>query len=359
MARYLINEKIVQHNINTVLAAADSFVIAVVKGNGYGFGLEWMARTAYERGIRTFAVTEPTDIPLVRSATSPESDILLLRSTALASELDAIVAQDGIATLGSTNAAKALEEVAATRQTRARAHIKVDIGLGRYGFFPDQLDEIAACYQLPHVNITGIYGHFSQSAAWQNRQQSLLELSRFDEVIEALNDRGIAVEGAHLANSPGLFNIPEAKKYGVRIGSAFTGRVNTAENVGLLRAGRLEAPIIETKFFPRGTPLGYGGNFKTTRDTQAAIIPTGTHDGWGMQVTPLPNFHTVLSSGKRLVDKRYYSVDIKGHNYPVLGSVDMSLALIDITDAPVAIGDIAAIDINPLMVASHVERVYL
>lgn len=358
MTIFSIDTAAVQHNIALVQEKAGVPVIAVVKGNGYGLGLEWLARQAYEGGIRHFAITEISDIEALRGATGPDADILMLRSTAVPEEAAAIVRAGCIASLGSTAAARALSEAAQAQGVRARAHLKLDCGLGRYGFFPTDLDAIAACFEMPSVDIEGIYGHFSQAAAWWNKEASYRELEAFKACVAALEARGLDVGMRHMANSPALLNIPEATFDAVRAGSALTGRVVTDNDPGLKRVGFLEAPVIDLKHFPKGTPMGYGGAFATSRDTLAAIVPIGTQDGFGLQVKPLADFHQVLSAGKRFLKHDAETVAIEGREYPVLGVVDMSLSMVDATDAPVSVGDTAVVDLNPLMVSARVPRVY-
>lgn len=358
MTTYVIDEAAVRHNIALTQQIAGVPVIAVVKGNGYGLGLSWLAEQAYEGGIRLFAITEISDIPALREAIGPHGDILMLRSTAVDEEAAAIAHAGCIASIGSTAAARALNEAAATIGVQARAHIKLDCGLGRYGFFPDDLDAIAACFALKHVTVEGIYSHFSQASAWWNKDKSYRELDAFNRCIAALESRGYSVGMRHMANSPALLNIPEAKLDAVRAGSAFTGRVVTDNDPGLIRVGFLEAPVIDLKHFPKDTPMGYGGAFKTKRDTTAAIVPIGTQDGFGLQVKPLSDLHQVLAAGKRLAKHESAAVAIGGATYPVLGVVDMSLSMVDVTDSPVAVGETAVVDINPLLVSPRVPRSY-
>ena len=144
----------------------------------------------------------------------------------------------------------------------------------------------------------------------------------------------------------------------MRAGSAFLGRVITAADTGLERVGILEAPVIDVKDFPADTPMGYGGAFRTKRATRAAIVPVGTQDGFGVQVKPLSDFHQVLAAGKRWMQKSSETVTIEGRPYPVLGVVDLSLSMVDVTDGEVAPGAVARIDINPLFLSARTPREY-
>ena len=58
MAHFVVDSKAVAHNIDFVKRAAEVPIIAVVKGNGYGLGLTWLASLLQSSGITRFAITE-------------------------------------------------------------------------------------------------------------------------------------------------------------------------------------------------------------------------------------------------------------------------------------------------------------
>lgn len=163
MNRYVIDQKALERNIATVVEHCDVPVIGVVKANGYGVGLEAFASTLKAHGVKTFAITELSDIEPLKDVLSKDDDILMMRSTALPDELAAIVDANCIASVGSCSSAQALDEAAQHAGKRARCHIKMDTGFGRYGFFPDQMDEIASVFSLPNVDVQGIYTHFARA----------------------------------------------------------------------------------------------------------------------------------------------------------------------------------------------------
>lgn len=358
MAHFVIDSKAVAHNIDFVKKTARVPVIAVVKGNGYGLGLTWLAALLQSSGITRFAITEPSDIPALREAAGNAAEILLLRSTTLPEEVTAIVASGCAATIGSSQAAKILDDTATRLGIVAHAYVKIDIGLGRYGFFPNQMEEIIACYKLQHVQVDGIYGHFSH-ASQQNSNATHIELNRFNGCVDQIRHEKVNVGLRHIANSPALLNFPETHLDAVRVGSAFTGRVAARKANELKCASFLQAPVIDLKRFPKGTPMGYGGAYRTRRDTLAAIVPIGTQDGFGLQPAPLPTVPRALAMAKHALTNSHPAVQIGGRSYPVLGAVDMSLCMVDVTDCPITRGATARADVNPLMVPSDVERIYL
>lgn len=358
MTIYSIDSLKVEQNIQTLQRKAGVPLIAVVKNNGYGLGLEWLAKTTRDAGITQFAITELADIAPLRETVGNDADILMLRSTALYGELKVIIENNCIATIGSSAAAHALDLAANRLGIQARAHLKVDTGLGRYGFAPQKIQAIASCFALDGLRVEGIYSHFSDASDLNHPETSAQELATFKQCVISLQDRGFDTGIRHMANSAGLFNVSNSALDAVRIGSGFTGRIITREENRLQRIGVLESAVIDLKHFPKGSSLGYHGTYRTKRDTLASIVPIGTQDGFGLQVAPRPRFHQVLSTAKQCVLRKHATVAIEGVDYPILGVVDMSLCMVDVTDQPAHIGDRATADINPLMVNPRVLRIY-
>lgn len=115
MTIYSIDSLKVEQNIQTLQRKAGVPLIAVMKNNGYGLGLEWLAKTTRDAGITQFAITELADIAPLRETVGNDADILMLRSTALYGELKVIIENNCIATIGSSAAAHALD-LAANRR---------------------------------------------------------------------------------------------------------------------------------------------------------------------------------------------------------------------------------------------------
>ncbi len=356
MNRYVIDQKALEGNIATVIKHCDVPVIGVVKANGYGVGLEAFASTLKAHGVKTFAITELSDIEPLKGVLSRDDDILMMRSTALSDELDAIVSADCVASIGSCTSVRALDEAAQRAGKHARCHIKVDTGFGRYGFFPDQMDEIASVFTLPNVDVQGIYTHFAR--AYGDEAYTKAQLAAFMGVVEDLKARGLDPGCVHAANSPALYNFPETTLDAVRIGSAFLGRVITQADTDLERIGYLETEVIDIKDFPCGWEMGYGGVEKLKRPTKVAFAGAGQREGVGLQPLVAPDMRSVLSKLKRL-GKHPLEATINGHAYLVLGEPDLSLCLLDVTGSDVSIGDKVVFDPNPLMVPASVSREYI
>ena len=356
MSRYIIDKSKLIENIEIIKKKAGVDIIGVVKGNGYGFGMCNLAEILMQNGINTFAVTEVYDVPLLRE-TVLDKDILVMRSTCIEDEAQIVANYNCIATIGSLEAAKVMDKVSKKLGKKTKCHLKIDTGMGRYGFLPSQVEDAIKCYNFENLDFCGAYTHFS--SAFHNTELTKAQLEMFKDTIEQIKKAGKNVGILHCANSPALLNVDGVTLDAVRIGSAFTGRVITNGKNRLNRLGSLEAEVIETKTVPSGYSIGYNGQFKTKRETKIAIVPIGHFDGFGLEKgKEVADLHSVLSQFKHYLQKKQLTVNINAKAYNVIGEIGLSHTAVDITGSDVKIGDTASVEISPLMVNPNVPRIY-
>ncbi len=356
MSRYIIDKKLLEQNINYIKEKAKVPLIGVVKGNGYGFGINEFTQILKDNGIKTFAVTEVDDIPPLRQILD-EEDILVMRSTCVESEAQMIAENGCIATIGSLCAAEVMNSVSEKCNVKTKCCLKIDTGMGRYGFMPSQTEDAIKCYGFEHLDFIGAYTHFS--SAFKNTKLTKAQLEIFKDTMSQIKKTGIDTGILHAANSPALLNVEGVCLDSVRIGSAFTGRVITVGKTKLNKIGSLEAEVIETKTVPAGYSIGYNGLYKTKRETKIAIVPIGHYDGFGLtKEKEIYDFHSILSTVKRYIKKTRLYVRINGRMYPVMGEIGLSHTAVDITGSDVKAGDTATVEISPLMVNPKIPRIY-
>ena len=161
MKAYVVDSAAVRSNLQILKERAGSAVLwAVLKGDGYGLGLVQMAAICREAGVTHFAVTEVSEVSRLRAGGFQDCDILMLRPTADAQELTQLLNLGAILTVSSQNDAAVLNGVAETLGVQAQVHVKIDTGMGRYGFLPDELDQLLPIFKyMPGLHVTGIYTH--------------------------------------------------------------------------------------------------------------------------------------------------------------------------------------------------------
>lgn len=356
MSRYVIDKKLLEENIKLIKDKAGVPLIGVVKGNGYGFGIKEFSTILKENGIKTFAVTEVDDIAELKEVLDNE-DILVMRSTCIEDEARLVAENGCIATIGSLNSATVMDKVSKDLGVKTKCYLKIDTGMGRYGFMPSEVESAIRCYDFENLDFIGAYTHFS--SAFTNTELTKTQLALFKDTMAQIEKAGKNVGILHAANSPALLNVSDVCLDSVRVGSAFTGRVITQNKTKLNRLGRLEAEVIEIKTVPAGYSVGYNGLYKTKRETKIAIVPIGHYDGFGLtKEKEIADLRSVLSQLKKYLNKKQMYVKIEGRMYSVIGEIGLSHTAVDVTGSDVKIGDTASVDISPLMVNPRIKRVY-
>lgn len=356
MSRYVIDKKLLEENIKLIKDKAGVPLIGVVKGNGYGFGIQEFSTVLKDNGIQTFAVTEVDDIAELKEILDNE-DILVMRSTCIEDEARLVAENGCTATIGSLNSAEVMDKVSKDLGVKTKCYLKIDTGMGRYGFMPSEVESAIRCYDFENLDFIGAYTHFS--SAFTNTELTKAQLALFKDTMAQIEKAGKKVGILHAANSPALLNVSDVCLDSVRVGSAFTGRVITQSKTKLNRLGRLEAEVIEIKTVPAGYSVGYNGLYKTKRETKIAIVPIGHYDGFGLaKEKETADLRSVLSQLKKYLNKKQMYVKIEGRMYSVIGEIGLSHTAVDVTGSDVKIGDTASVDISPLMVNPRIKRVY-
>lgn len=363
MNEYVIKTEDLKHNIEIIKEKAGNEVIGVLKADGYGLGRDFLASALKKEGITSFAVAEVSDIEPLRENVLDDTDsLLVMRSTCIEDEARIIASNDCVATVGSVESARILNEAAQKVGKVVKANIKIDTGLSRYGFLPEETDTIEKVYrENGNIDFIGIYTHFS--SAFTNEALTKTQLNKFLNTVEQLKSRGINVGKVYAASSPALLNVSGTELDAVRIGSAFTGRVITKSRLDLRKIGALRSQVIEIKNIKKGVSVGYSGDFTAKRDTVLAIVPVGHADGLGYEKTQEINslsqlIRRMLSPLKKFLKKDCLTVKINGKTAKIVGAVGLTNCTVDVTGMDVKPGDAVEIDMSPVNVRGNVKRIY-
>lgn len=362
MKALIVDKKKLKNNINLVRERAGVPVIGVLKADGYGMGLLQLAHMLVDNGVSRFAVTEPDDALKLRQGGFTDQEILVMRSTSIENEIHTILEACATATIGSYDAAVFLNGIAEQTGTVVDAHVKVDTGMGRYGFLPSQFDRIQAVYTLlPNVNVTGLYTHFH--SAFSNVSATREQAEELGKIAAKLREAKIEPGTVHAANSAALFRFDDMMMDAVRVGSAFTGRLPAHLDTGLERCTVLKSQVIETRWLPKHHSVGYGAGFVTRRPTQIAVVPVGYTDGFGVEkvrdIYRLRDWlHYLIHETKNFLTRKRFTVNIGQKRARVIGHIGLCHITLDVTGLEVNPGDTVTMDISPLYVNPSIEKIY-
>ena len=354
MKAYIVDKAALAHNIQTLRShGKDTIFWGVVKGDGYGMGCVEMARILLEQGVDHFAVTDVAEVRALREAGFRDNPILMMENTACRREIQELLDLDAIFSVGSLADAKAVNAIAAQRGAVAQAHVKIDTGMGRFGFLPGQKEEILGLYEgCQNVAFTGVYTHFLNAGDVKVTREQFV---KFQAVVEMIRQAGFETGMVHCCNSTAFWKFPDMHCDGVRIGSALLGRVGCASQAGLKKVGFCRCLVEQVRTIPAGHTVGYGGGWKAKRETKIAVIPVGYFHGfavdrgydlWRWQDC----LRGVLRYAKAWLQRKALYVSVGGKNCRVLGHVGMVNLVADVTGLEVQPNDEAIVEINPLLV---------
>jgi alanine racemase len=315
------------HNIREVrrLTDKDAMILAAVKADAYGHGAVTASKTFLDNGADRLGVATLTEAVELRSA-GIDAPILNLGYTP-EENYDALVRNRVAATVYTLHQAEALDETAARLGAKAVAHVKVDTGMGRLGFQPNDaaIRAIAEIDSLPNVELEGIYTHFAVSDA-ADKTYTRRQFELFTWVLTELRKRRVEPPIRHVSNSAAIIDLPEYALDLVRPGIMLYGYEPSPDvkldRVSLMPAMTLKARLSNVKAVPEGAGISYGLTYTTKRPSIIGTLPLGYADGY-----------------RRALSTRGW-VDFHGDRVPIVGRVCMDQCMIDLTDAGAAeIGD--------------------
>ena len=303
----------------------DTKVMAVVKADAYGHGAIEVSKALSEIGTYGFAVATVGEALALRRAgiTKP----ILILDFVFPNQFETIIRNDIMLTVFRYEIAKELNEAAEAMGTTAHIHIKVDTGMGRIGFIPDDesVDEIRRIAQLPNVEIDGIFTHFA-CADEADKTSMNGQFEKFRNFVGKLEKIGINIPIKHVCNSAEIIDSNDKFLNMVRSGIITYGLYPSEfvhkEDLKIEPAMELHSLVINVKTIHKGDTVSYGSTYVAEKPTVIATIPVGYADGYPRM---LSNKGSVLIHGRRA---------------KIVGMICMDQFMVDVTDIPgVSIGD--------------------
>lgn len=311
-ARAILDARALRHNLAEVRRRAPGArVMAIVKANGYGHGLAWVARTL-AGDVDGFGVAAAEEGLALREAgiTGP---ICLLEGFFEADELPLLARHELSPIVHHEAQVRALETARLERPLSV--WIKIDTGMHRLGFAPQVFASVMTrLKEAPSVGEIRAASHFASADDPQSTAATRAQIDTFNSAVaDARLERS-------LANSAGIVAWPASHFEWVRPGimlyggAPLTGR--TAEAVNLRPVMTLQTALIAVARRRKGDPVGYGPAFHCPEDMLVGVAAVGYGDGYPRR---MPAGTPVLVNGRRA---------------PLAGRVSMDMITIDLRTQP-------------------------
>lgn len=322
----------IEHNVRQLRRLTGVEVLAVVKADGYGHGAGRSAAAALAGGATRLGVADVAEALALRRA-GIDAPILAWLHAPGASFGEAVEhgVELGVSSLEQLTAAAA----ASTAERPAVVQLKLETGLGRNGLGPEEarvaFAEAARLERLGRIRVVGIFSHLSNASVDDDR----VALARYQQGVAAAASVGLAPRLHHIAATHAAIALPETRLDCVRLGIGVYGLSPFADrssaDLGLRPAMTLRAAVAAVRRVGPGQGVSYGYTHRTTRETTLALVPLGYADGVPRQAS---------GTGP---------VVIGGRRYTVAGRIAMDQFVVDVGDAPVAVGDEATLWGDPTL----------
>lgn len=284
-------------------------ICAVVKGNGYGFGLLEVAKYL-EADIDYLAVARLNEAVSLRKA-GLEKPILVLGCIS-AADFEPVLEYQLTATVKSLDVVKALSTAARRRGKMAKIHVQIETGLNRLGIaVENSFYFIKKILEIPNIELEGLYSHLGTAP---DQDFSNTQLDHFRQVVNELEEAHLAIPLKHLAASYAALNYPDFQFDMVRVGGGLYGFPAISRNLHF--AAAFKSFVSNLNLIKEGEYVGYNFGFRADKEMLVATIDAGYGDGF--RRTP-NNFGGVLINGQRC---------------PILGYVAMDQSMVDVTHLP-------------------------
>jgi alanine racemase len=307
-------------NARRLAARARVPLLPMVKADAYGLGATAVAQAlvAAELPIVAFGVATVAEARALRAAGIPH-DITCF-SPLRGADIAAARAARVTPTVGD------LEGLAAWRDAGGGPwQLSIDTGMSRAGASaamlaadPARLAALRdACRTDPPV---GAFTHFHSADERPSTMRD--QETRFRAVVQALAlPAGLPL---HCDNSAGILTRDGSPWSYARPGVALYGS-RPCGDLPLDPVAQLRARVVDLRDVAPGDTVSYGATWTAARRSRIATVSAGYADGY-----------------RRALGNHAHAL-LHGTPVPVVGRVTMDMTMLDVTDVPVALGDVATL----------------
>ncbi|MDR1719344.1 MAG: bifunctional UDP-N-acetylmuramoyl-tripeptide:D-alanyl-D-alanine ligase/alanine racemase [Dysgonamonadaceae bacterium] len=299
-------------------------VICMVKAFGYGIGSYELAKTLQDQGCDYLAVAVADEgYELRREGITMPIMVMNPEIHAFNMLFDCNLEPE-VYSFGLLNSL--IKEAGRRGIMNYPVHIKLNTGMNRLGFDPEEIGEVAAILkQQQAIKVRSVFSHLAGSDSPELDTFTMLQLQKFMAVSGELESLLQYPVMRHVLNSAGIERFPDYQHQMVRLGIGLYGISAVDQNL-LKPVATLKTRILQIRHVKKGETIGYNRKDMLKSDSVIACLPVGYADGLD-----------------RRLGNRRSSVLINGLRCPIVGNICMDISLVDVTGVSVKEGDEAII----------------
>ena len=324
-----VHETILEINLNALInnlnyyrgkLHPDTKMVCMVKASAYGAGSYEIAKTLQDHRVDYLAVAVADEGSELRKAGITSSIIIMNpEMTAFKTLFDYKLEPEVYNFHLLNELVKAAEKEGVTNFP---IHIKLDTGMHRLGFAPQDMPElIARLKRQTSVIPRSVFSHLVGSDSTQFDAFTRHQIETFERASEELQEAFPHKILRHICNTAGIERYPGAQFDMVRLGLGLYG-VNPCTNRMIHNVSTLKTTILQIREVPQEDSVGYSRKGRLNRDSRIAAIPIGYADGLN----------------RRLGNGNAYCL-VNGQKAPYVGNICMDVCMIDVTDIDCKEGD--------------------
>ncbi len=324
-----VHETILEVNLGAMIANLNHYrsflkpetkMVCMVKASAYGAGSYEVAKTLQEHRVDYLAVAVADEGSELRKA-GITANILIMNPelTAFKTMFDYHLEPEVYSFHLLDELVKAAEKEGVTNFP---IHIKLDTGMHRLGFLPDEIPTLITRLKAQNaVMPRSVFSHFVGSDSPQFDSFTRRQIAVFDKASNELQAAFPHKILRHICNTAGIERFPEAQYDMVRLGLGLYG-INPINNGTLHNISTLKTTILQIHEVPADETVGYSRRGELKRTSRIAAIPIGYADGL--------NRHLGRGNAYCLVN---------GQKAKYVGNICMDVCMIDVTDIDCKEGD--------------------
>ena len=205
-----------------------------------------------------------------------------------------------------------------------KVHIKLDTGMHRLGFLPEETDILIERLQkIKSIYVQSVFSHLASSEDSSDDGFTNYQIDQFKKISAKIQENATHKIMMHILNSAGINRFPKEQFDMVRLGISLYGVPSVkSDRQNLKNVSTLKSTISQVKNIKAGETIGYNRSAKVENDMTIAIVPVGYADGLNRK----------LSNGKG-------KIYISNMPAPIVGNICMDMCMVDITGLKVNEGD--------------------